>query len=217
MAEEEKTYCSMYSRNAELYHHGVKGMKWGVRKDSYYEPVGRPPKQKFFESNKKYFERVDAYNNSQRRKYMEEKEKEEKAEKEKEEMQKKMQDLDHKLQKIEAEHMIMHHKNDKILRDLDDKMFNIELKHEDIFLYGNVPGGKNQKNTYEDDLNMWYKSTSDGRKYKQFEDQYKSRLKIKEEESLKKDTDYQMLLKQKQALKNEMKKKNVSYRDYMDD
>lgn len=28
--DEEKVYCSMYSRNAELYHHGVKGQKWGV-------------------------------------------------------------------------------------------------------------------------------------------------------------------------------------------
>lgn len=28
--DEEKVYCSMYSRNAELYHHGIKGQKWGV-------------------------------------------------------------------------------------------------------------------------------------------------------------------------------------------
>ncbi|MBP5596263.1 MAG: hypothetical protein J6Y02_12830 [Pseudobutyrivibrio sp.] len=30
MPEEEKVYTSMYSRNAELYHHGIQGQKWGV-------------------------------------------------------------------------------------------------------------------------------------------------------------------------------------------
>lgn len=30
MPEEEKIYMSMYSRNAELYHHGILGQKWGV-------------------------------------------------------------------------------------------------------------------------------------------------------------------------------------------
>ena len=30
MPEEEKVYTSMYSRNAELYHHGILGQKWGV-------------------------------------------------------------------------------------------------------------------------------------------------------------------------------------------
>ena len=214
MPEEEKVYTSMYSRNAELYHHGVKGQKWGVRKDSYYEPVGRPPKQKFFESNKKYFERVDAYNNSQRRKYMEEKEKEEMQKKEKEEMQKKMQDLDHKLQSIEANHFEKHMREDKTLQDLEDKLFDIELKNEDIFVYGIVPGGENKKHTYEDDLNIWYKTSSDGRRYKQLEDKYISTMKAKKDESLKKDREYQMLLKQKQDLKNEFKKKNIYYSDY---
>ena len=33
---EEKVYCSMYSRNAELYHHGIKGQKWGVRNGPPY-------------------------------------------------------------------------------------------------------------------------------------------------------------------------------------
>ena len=36
---EEKVYCSMYSRNAELYHHGIKGQKWGVRNGPPY-PLG---------------------------------------------------------------------------------------------------------------------------------------------------------------------------------
>ena len=39
MPEEEKVYCSMYSRNAELYHHGIKGQKWGVRNGPPY-PLG---------------------------------------------------------------------------------------------------------------------------------------------------------------------------------
>ena len=30
MSEEEKVYTSMYSRNTELYHHGIQGQKWGV-------------------------------------------------------------------------------------------------------------------------------------------------------------------------------------------
>ncbi len=30
MLEEEKVYTSMYSRNAELYHHGIQGQKWGI-------------------------------------------------------------------------------------------------------------------------------------------------------------------------------------------
>ena len=34
--DEEKVYCSMYSRNAELYHHGIKGQKWGVRNGPPY-------------------------------------------------------------------------------------------------------------------------------------------------------------------------------------
>lgn len=33
---EEKVYTSMYSRNAELYHHGVKGQKWGVENGPPY-------------------------------------------------------------------------------------------------------------------------------------------------------------------------------------
>lgn len=33
---EEKVYCSMYSRNAELYHHGIKGQKWGVHNGPPY-------------------------------------------------------------------------------------------------------------------------------------------------------------------------------------
>lgn len=34
--DEEKIYCSMYSRNAELYHHGIKGQKWGVQNGPPY-------------------------------------------------------------------------------------------------------------------------------------------------------------------------------------
>lgn len=33
---EEKIYTSMYSRNAELYHHGIKGQKWGVENGPPY-------------------------------------------------------------------------------------------------------------------------------------------------------------------------------------
>lgn len=33
---EEKIYTSMYSRNAELYHHGIKGQKWGIRNGPPY-------------------------------------------------------------------------------------------------------------------------------------------------------------------------------------
>lgn len=36
---EEKSYSSMYSRNAELYHHGIKGQKWGVKNGPPY-PLG---------------------------------------------------------------------------------------------------------------------------------------------------------------------------------
>jgi len=36
MPGEEKVYISMYSRNAELYHHGVKGQKWGVENGPPY-------------------------------------------------------------------------------------------------------------------------------------------------------------------------------------
>ena len=36
MPEEEKVYCSMYSRNAEIYHHGIKGQKWGVENGPPY-------------------------------------------------------------------------------------------------------------------------------------------------------------------------------------
>ena len=34
--DEEKVYCSMYSRNAELYHHGIKGQQWGVQNGPPY-------------------------------------------------------------------------------------------------------------------------------------------------------------------------------------
>ena len=39
MPEEEKVYTSMYSRNAELYHHGIQGQKWGVTNGPPY-PLG---------------------------------------------------------------------------------------------------------------------------------------------------------------------------------
>ena len=32
----EETYTSMYSRNAELYHHGIQGQKWGVQNGPPY-------------------------------------------------------------------------------------------------------------------------------------------------------------------------------------
>lgn len=50
--DEEKVYCSMYSRNAELYHHGIKGQKWGVRNGPPY-PLGSG-KESFKYSKKKY-------------------------------------------------------------------------------------------------------------------------------------------------------------------
>ena len=36
MLEKEKVYTSMYSRNAELYHHGILGQKWGVQNGPPY-------------------------------------------------------------------------------------------------------------------------------------------------------------------------------------
>lgn len=39
MPEEEKVYTSMYSRNSELYHHGIQGQKWGVQNGPPY-PLG---------------------------------------------------------------------------------------------------------------------------------------------------------------------------------
>ena len=47
MPEEEKVYCSMYSRNAELYHHGIKGQKWGVQNGPPY-PLGSGKNVKIF-------------------------------------------------------------------------------------------------------------------------------------------------------------------------
>lgn len=44
---EEKVYCSMYSRNAELYHHGIKGQKWGVTNGPPY-PLDRGRNVKIF-------------------------------------------------------------------------------------------------------------------------------------------------------------------------
>lgn len=216
MAEEEKTYCSMYSRNAELYHHGVKGMKWGVRKDSYYEPVGGPPKRKFLESKKNFKARQVSYNNQQILKNNERMLKEEKEEKE---MLQKINDLDHKIEKIKSEHTSKILERNEELSRIADELLDIEMKpeNESIFVYGIVPGGENKKHTFEDDMDIWYKTTSDGRRYKQLEDRFYSQLKIKANESLKKDTNYQMLLKKKHTLKNEMKKKNIHYSDYHDD
>ena len=39
MSKEEKVYTSMYSRNSELYHHGIQGQKWGVQNGPPY-PLG---------------------------------------------------------------------------------------------------------------------------------------------------------------------------------
>ena len=38
----------------ELKHYGVMGMKWGIRKDSYYEPVG-PVSNKMYNLGKRGF------------------------------------------------------------------------------------------------------------------------------------------------------------------
>lgn len=71
--DEEKVYCSMYSRNAELYHHGIKGQKWGVRNGPPY-PLGsgkgssRSAKEKI-ESRDEKLRRINEFLNKKEKFY----------------------------------------------------------------------------------------------------------------------------------------------------
>ena len=58
---DEKVYTSMYSRNAELYHHGIKGQKWGIRNGPPYPlgsdiSTGSRLKDKMHENVNKYYD-----------------------------------------------------------------------------------------------------------------------------------------------------------------
>lgn len=52
MLEEEKVYTSMYSRNSELYHHGIKGQQWGVTNGPPY-PLSKEESARIKKSAKK--------------------------------------------------------------------------------------------------------------------------------------------------------------------
>lgn len=58
MLEEEKVYTSMYSRNAELYHHGILDQKWGIQNGPPYPldssiSTGKRLKKIFSRNNEK--------------------------------------------------------------------------------------------------------------------------------------------------------------------
>lgn len=58
MINEEKVYCSMYSRNAELYHHGIKGQKWGVTNGPPYPLSDEVSDGKALKKQKKYLKKI---------------------------------------------------------------------------------------------------------------------------------------------------------------
>jgi len=122
------------------------------------------------------------------------------AEKDTEKKKKEIKKIDDEIKSIRIQTLAKIRNESKEILDIENKMDKIENKYEDIFIYGTVPGGKNQKHTYEDDLNMWYKTSDDGRKYKQLEDRYSSLLKEKERDFLKNNERYNLLIKKKNYL-----------------
>lgn len=157
---EEKIYTSMYSRNAELYHHGVKGQKWGVENGPPYPlssdvSTGKRLKkieklEKKSEQNRGYMKKHEDYYDNKLKKENEKVDK--KADKKIDKVNKKRE---FKKDVNETKNYIQLHLNDKGYKDSKEDALKAEIKIKKLLAKEN--GGKYRYKDMTDEEKEYYR------------------------------------------------------------
>ena len=159
MSEEEKVYTSMYSRNAELYHHGIKGQKWGIENGPPYPlssdiSTGKRLKkieklQKKSEQNRGYMKEHEDYykNKTDREVGMRKNDRDKKIEK----VNKKFEKKASKIEKHNAKEL----KNDKGHKYAKEDALKAEIKIKKLLAKEN--GGKYRYKDMTDEEKEYYR------------------------------------------------------------
>lgn len=159
---EEKVYTSMYSRNAELYHHGVKGQKWGVENGPPYPlsdeiSTGRRLKkveklQEKSEKNRGYMKKHEDYYDNKTKKENEKVDK--KADKKIEKINKKRE---FKKEVNETQNYMQLHLNDRGYKYAKEDALKAEIKMKKLLAKEN--GGKYRYKDMTDEEKEYYRKS----------------------------------------------------------
>lgn len=159
---EEKVYTSMYSRNAELYHHGVKGQKWGVENGPPYPlsdevSTGKRLKkveklEKKSELNRGYMKKHEDYYDNKTKKENEKVDK--KADKKIEKINKKRE---FKKEVNETQNYMQLHLNDRGYKYAKEDALKAEIKMKKLLAKEN--GGKYRYKDMTDEEKEYYRKS----------------------------------------------------------